>query len=180
MNINEQIFQFFYSFAHQSDFLDKIFVFLAVYFPWVAGALALIFLLYHYRVFSSPSPLGALIENWQVILFPIFTGVFAWVIAYLLKSMIHAARPMEILSYVSPLMVKDGYSFPSGHTTLFSALAFSIFFLNKKAGCVFILLTLLIGFSRIASGVHFPADILGGFLLGFAVSFLLNKFSKKI
>jgi undecaprenyl-diphosphatase len=58
------------------------------------------------------------------------------------------------------------------------ALAFSIFFLHKKAGYYFMFFALLIGLARIMAGVHFPADILGGFVLGFAISFIFDVFFK--
>jgi len=178
--VNEQIFQFFYGFAHQSNFIDRAIVFLAVYFPWLVAVLAIIFIFYYYGIFYSPDPTRTCIEKWKEIVFPFFAGISAWIVGYVIKFLIHAHRPFEILSNVSPLMAKDGYSFPSGHTVLFSALAFAIFFLNKKAGYVFILFAILIGLARIVSGVHFPVDILGGFLLGFVVSFFFDKFFKKL
>ena len=39
---------------------------------------------------------------------------------------------------------------------------------------------LLIGVARIIAGVHFPIDILGGFIIGFIVAYFIKKFSKYI
>jgi membrane-associated phospholipid phosphatase len=55
------------------------------------------------------------------------------------------------------------------------ALAVSIFFSHKKMGYVFIALAFVIGFARIAGGVHFPVDILGGFILGALVAYLVKN-----
>jgi membrane-associated phospholipid phosphatase len=61
------------------------------------------------------------------------------------------------------------------------ALAFALYFNHKKvglpaqAGYWFIFFALLIGVARIMAGVHFPIDILGGFVLGFLIAFLLKK-----
>ena len=61
----------------------------------------------------------------------------------------------------------DSASFPSLHVAV--AFAFSVMLLllgYKKVGSLALLLALAIGFSRIASGVHYPTDILGGIILG--------------
>ncbi|MEK7106302.1 MAG: phosphatase PAP2 family protein, partial [Patescibacteria group bacterium] len=92
-----------------------------------------------------------------------------------LKSLIHAPRPFLALPQVQALFPESGYAFPSGHATFFSAMAFTIFFRNKKAGYVFILFALLIGLTRIIAGVHFPIDILGGFILGSAIAYFFKN-----
>ena len=80
-----------------------------------------------------------------------------------------------MFSNIVPLFSESGYAFPSGHATFFMALAFALFFNHKKAGYVFILFALLIGIARIIAGVHFPVDILGGFILGFFIAFFVKN-----
>jgi membrane-associated phospholipid phosphatase len=109
------------------------------------------------------------------ILFVFFTGALAWVLANALKIFIHTDRPFIALSNVQALFSKTGFSFPSGHATFFMALAVSIFFLHKKAGYIFMFFALLIGIARIIAGIHFPVDILGGFVLGIGVAYLLKN-----
>jgi len=78
------------------------------------------------------------------------------------------------------------YGFISGHAANFTGIAlFSLLFLElkkwKKAGLIF--WALLICYSRIYLGVHYPGDILGGILLGITIgvlcNFLVNKFLVK-
>lgn len=81
---------------------------------------------------------------------------------------------------IVPLVFEKGYSFPSEHTSIFFALAFSTFFLNKKIGVLMYVLAVLIGLSRVVKGVHYPMDILGGIVLGTLVGFIFVKIFKKI
>lgn len=173
--MNNQIFYFFYNLSHKSDFLDKIFIFFADTLPYIFVLFTIIFLFYHHEIFSAEKPFSAFIQKWKEICLVFFSGIMAWVLAYILKILIHTPRPFDILPNVNSLFPETGYAFPSGHATFFMALAFAIFFYHKKVGYVFIFLALLIGIARIVSGVHFPIDILGGFILGSTIAFILKN-----
>lgn len=174
--MNNQIFFFFYHFAHQSQVLDGSIVFFAVYFPYVVIILAGLFLLFHHEIFRADSPTRVFWEKKREILMVFFSGGTAWFIAVILKNLVQATRPFLSFINISPLFAETGFAFPSGHATFFSALAFSIFFLHKKAGYWFMFFALLIGVARIIGGVHFPVDILGGYALGFIVSYIFSFF----
>ncbi len=173
--MNDAIFLFFHNFAHQSELVDHLIVFFAFHLPYIVIILAGVFLLMHHEVLSAESPWKAFLEKKREVLEAFSTGILAWVIARLLKILFATSRPMEALTDISPLLVRSDYSFPSGHATFFTALAFSIFYFHKKAGYFFIACALLIGVARIAAGVHFPVDILGGFLLGALIAYLVEK-----
>ena len=161
--MNEAVFYFFYNLAHQSVFFDELIVFFAVSFPFAVMFLAFLYLLF-YR------------KSLQDLIFVFFAAGVTWIIAHFLKILINIPRPFDAIANVSALFTESGQAFPSGHAAFFSALAFAIFFINKKAGYVFMLFALLIGLARIMAGVHFPVDILGGFTLGIAVAFLVEKY----
>jgi len=88
----------------------------------------------------------------------------------LLKRVFHRARPEAFFGFALP----DSYSFPSGHSVnacaLFSVLAMYAAARTQSrmarmlgyAGAALAILT--IGFSRIYLGVHYPSDVLGGYL----------------
>lgn len=166
--MNDLIFFFFYNFAHQSVSLDKFFIFLAVYFPYAVGLLAIALFLFYYK-------------SWREFFIVFFSAGLAWLVANLLKIFIHTLRPSFVLANVQSLFVENNFAFPSGHASFFSALAVSIFLLHKKPGYWFMIFAFLIGIARIVTGVHFPVDILGGFVLGsfvsVFVSYIFGKFA---
>lgn len=178
--MNNQIFFLFYNLAHQSIFFDKAIVFLAQTFPYIVILLAGIFLLFHHEVFSSEKPFKALMQKWKEIVLVFFSGILAWCFASVLKILIHSPRPFIVFPKVVSIISETNFSFPSGHATFYMALAFAIFFSHKKAGYWFMSFALLIGLARIAAGVHFPVDILGGFILGILTAYLVRYLYKKI
>lgn len=77
-------------------------------------------------------------------------------------------EPRPFVTYnFSPLINPVGdASFPSVHTSLMAVFAFSYVYFKSKLASVFLLLMLGVGISRIYVGVHYPLDILGGFIVG--------------
>lgn len=160
--MNNSIFYFFYNFAHQSNFFDKTVVFFAVYFPFIAVLSAGLFLFFFRK-------------DWREFFLVFFSSFSAYILSIILKILFHTPRPFLELSDVYSLFNESGYAFPSGHAAFFSALAISIFFINKKVGYIFMLFTLLIGLARIIAGVHFPIDILGGLILGAFIAYFIKN-----
>ncbi len=86
---------------------------------------------------------------------------------YVLKISFSLPRPFLRWADVFPLFPYGGYdSFPSGHAAAFSALATSIFIIHRKIGYVFICVGFGITVSRIIAGIHYPIDVVVGWLIG--------------
>lgn len=91
-----------------------------------------------------------------------------------IKPLVQRARPFYNESHFYYTWWKEvgavpesGYSFPSGHATA-SMAAMMGFFLagNKKYSWTGFIFALLVGFSRIYLCVHYPSDVLFGFIAG--------------
>jgi len=101
-----------------------------------------------------------------------FILLMGFIINNLLKILTKRPRPD-----VSPLLFEPTYSFPSGHSmnafVFYASISYFIFHFtkNKKLAILIsafsIILIFLIGISRIYLGVHFPTDVIAGFIGGF-------------
>lgn len=102
------------------------------------------------------------------------------VVVPLIRSFYNRLRPEAVLKNINVLINHDrDFSFPSGHASFFFALALAIFYFDKKWGLVYFLIAILVVFSRIVVGVHWPTDILFGALIGLLSAFLVRKFLVK-
>ena len=173
--MNDVGFYFFYSLAHRSELLDSLIVFLSSVFPWIVIVLAFVFLLHHHEIFKSQNPIQEFKIKFHEIAIVFVASITAWVLARVLKILIHTERPFTVFSDVNQLFVDDSFSFPSGHATFFAALAVLIYSHHKKAGIFFGICAVLISLARVAAGVHFPIDILGGLVLGAGIAYFFRK-----
>ncbi len=106
-------------------------------------------------------------------------------VVYILKVLVAEPRPFLTLANVDLLVIKDNsFSFPSGHTASSFAAAyvigskFKMNFRGRSYGLMYPMMAfaVLIGFSRIYIGVHYPVDVLFGALVGILSAILVLKF----
>ena len=121
----------------------------------------------------------AIPKSRRSIALPVSVSVILSTILNLVLKDIFARERPDILKLIN----ETSYSFPSGHAminaSLYTMLVLLIYkFIQNKpekiALCaVCIALTIAIGCSRIYLGVHYAGDVIGGWLIGFAVSVLI-------
>lgn len=94
-----------------------------------------------------------------------------------LKNLVARVRPYDAFPILLPLIDKPtDFSFPSGHTCAsFAAALVYVQMLPKRFGIPAVILAGMIAFSRMYLGVHYPSDILGGFLVALIVSILICR-----
>lgn len=95
-----------------------------------------------------------------------------------IKGVVSRPRPFVLDPLLSAERVETatGFSFPSGHTQASSTFFYTTaFYFKKKLLWIFcIVITILIGFSRIGLGVHYPTDVIVGMILGILCAIFLS------
>ena len=100
-----------------------------------------------------------------------------------LKNIVERTRPYEAIpGLVRLIEAQSDFSFPSGHTCASFAAAFALYKTlpgkRKIWKVLCIVLAVLISFSRLYVGVHYPSDVLAGALIGLFAGWAGWKLSK--
>ena len=163
------VFSLLYGLVHKNQFLEWFLVFLAEYFIFVLALIAVLLVLRE--------------KNWRrrayfAALATISTILSRGIFTELIQFYYYRPRPFAAMDF-SPLIDHAATgSFPSGHMAFFSVVL-TVWLINRRAGAWFFLSSILIGLARVAAGIHWPSDILGGALvgaLGFLTAYYLLKF----
>ncbi len=162
--MNQSIFLFLYGFAHQAPTADGLIVFFAAY----LGYVILLVLGAHVLFAQDMKAQG------KIALTAFIAAGLSWVIAGFLKVVLSTPRPALLLSHVVPLFSESSGALPSNHAAFFGGLAFSLVFSKMKHSYWYVLAAVLVGIARVAAGVHWPIDIVNGFLIGFVCAFAVN------
>ena len=125
----------------------------------------------------------------QVAILALCALLFADLIAYVLKLIVQEPRPYLTMDNVRLLIHEDDiFAFPSGHATSTVAVV-SIFLLKAKDlvkkhynafKALLVLFAIVIMFSRIYCGVHYPFDVLTGAAIGIVGALVVNRYENKI
>ncbi|MCZ2401637.1 phosphatase PAP2 family protein [Paenarthrobacter sp. Z7-10] len=101
-----------------------------------------------------------------------------WVASEIFKLIIARQRPNQAL-LLDPLAPETGSnSFPSGHVAFAVALAFAVFFIarntrwSRTAAIAGPIVALVVAWSRVYVGVHYPTDVVASFLASSAAVIL--------
>lgn len=157
LDLDYKLFKFFNLFAHRSDAMDFFVVFFADYVMFLLIAGLAVFVILKKKKRSS----------WIIALQALAAAFLGRaLIIPLIRIFFFRLRPF-VAGVVSQLLPHNPFegSFPSGHTTVMFAIAFSLFSEDRRWGAMYLCLALLSGLARVSAGVHFPSDILGGIVL---------------
>jgi membrane-associated phospholipid phosphatase len=129
---------------------------------------------------------GAAIGPWRHGLIGAVTIGLAALAVEVVKATVARDRP----SILEPIIVEHGFSFPSGHATL-SMVAYGVLgvlvsrsrlapMARNVIAFALGVLVVLIGTSRVWLGVHFPTDVIAGWIAGGVVVLLYASLTRSV
>jgi len=111
------------------------------------------------------------LRGWRKFLWLVLILISGGILVQIIKYSFPSPRPDAVFSDIHILgPVLRAHSFPSGHVTSTFG---SVTFLSREfpqLGTLIWIMAILIGFSRVYVGAHFPADVLFGAGLGYLVA----------
>ncbi|MGL4588819.1 MAG: phosphatase PAP2 family protein, partial [Mycoplasmatales bacterium] len=98
----------------------------------------------------------------------------------ILKPLIDRLRPCNTL-YAERVLVmcSQSGSMPSGHVSAVFAGATIVYYMNKKAGIVALIFSVLVGYSRLYLNQHWPSDVIVGAIIGILCGIIVIVLDKK-
>ena len=101
------------------------------------------------------------------ILIYVFIPASGFVILSLLRKKINAPRPYEEWG-IKPLLDRDspGQSMPSRHVFSATIISMACLHASLSVGVILLVLSALLGLARVLGGVHFPKDVVIGYICG--------------
>ena len=98
----------------------------------------------------------------------------------ILKQALHSPRPYWLDPDIPAIRVSNGFGMPSGHAQGSTVWLYAASCVKRRwIWFAAIALSLLVGLSRVYLGVHFPSQVLSGWLIGLVVLLLFLKFESR-
>ena len=100
----------------------------------------------------------------QVLIY-VFIPASGFVILSFLRKKINAPRPYEKWT-IKPLLDRDspGQSMPSRHVFSATIISMACFHASLSLGVILLVLSALLGLVRVSGGVHYPKDVVVGYI----------------
>ena len=151
---------------HRLTFLDPFFILMTNVATVITYSVPIILLIYSY----SKHRFLLQRKSWLILMALTINSA----IVDILKNVINRPRPFITYPSIHNLVQVHTASFPSGHAAevFMLAISLSLLFPKRKWGIGFgWVWALLIAYSRVDLGVHFPSDILGSIIVAGIVAF---------
>lgn len=168
MLMNVLIFKEINGMAHINGMLNEIMIMFSKYSPLLFGAVLAMFYLYGiYR--KDKTFRHAAVDAVAITVISLFLGFVIGIFYYEPRPFV--SGHVNLLTPHAP-----DTSFPSDHSLGTMSIALGINNNHKAFGIILIILSLLVGVSRVYVGVHYPMDVLGSYLIVLMVNFMYGRF----
>lgn len=151
-------------------------------YPWIGSIAALISGPISYVLFPAFFIIYIVLKNknhmyWFSLIF--LSTFLSWFVAVILKHVFRITRPFLAHTSIHPLTTPPGFSFPSEHASVYGALTYLAWQFDYRLGIITTIIAVCVIFSRLFVGVHYPLDVLVGYILGFSITLCITYFFKK-
>jgi undecaprenyl-diphosphatase len=165
------IFSFINGLAHKSPALDAVMIFSSAVLPYY-------FVLMTFAVFAVGAVSGRrrLRENAAVTVTLVSLSL---TVNFLFSLISYVPRPFTAHRVNMLLPHAADTSFPSDHAAFSMSAAAGLARADRLVGCLSFAAALLIGFSRVYVGHHYPSDIIGSYIIVFAVNALYGRYIER-
>ena len=144
--------------------IDKLSIIGAKYLFIVIAGIAFVYFLKQPRV-----------EQKRLVLFAALTLPLVYVVSKIGALLYYEPRPF-VSGHFQPLIPHEpDNEFPSDHVLLCASIAAVVYPSSKRLSLALWVLTLLVGVSRVFTGLHHPVDVIGSALMAIVVATLVYR-----
>lgn len=98
----------------------------------------------------------------------------SFILVTVFRKALNAPRPYDLYD-INPMIIRDGKgnSMPSRHIFSATIIAMAFLSVNKIVGIILLVVSAIEACVRVIGGVHFPKDVVAGYLIGIICGLLM-------
>lgn len=164
--MNMELFRLINNLANKSIVFDKIMIFFSKNISYIFMAvIAIVFIL---GITEKNSDYRKAAFSTSVI------TVINLILSFIIGSIYYVDRPF-VHNKVNLLLPHTAdASFPSDHATGTMSIALGLTKYNKLLSMILTIISIIVGFSRVYVGHHYPMDVIGAYVIVFATNYIYN------